>query len=501
MSEFGLTPTGFRTLRQADIIVLLKEFLRDALGQELTFDPTSPETGQINAMAERFTELFEEIERVNNAQDPDKAEGAALDKIGAFNLIARLPETKSLVVMRIIGDEDTEVAAGDFEASVSNNPDARFVTTEDALLETPYNSKQTISFSDVPINGDMSLTFDGQQTASLDFEIDNEDLEDALEALSNIGPGEVQVTGDFATGFIVEFLGAMAAAPQEPILVALNTYTDDLANEVDITITQTQIGGFGDDVEAEALEFGPLAAPAGTLTAIETPTSGVDAVTNPAAADVGTNIETDSAYRIRRANSLQKAGTATLEGIRNLVAEVSDVDTVLVFENAGDVVDGEGRPPHSIEVVVLGGADADIALAIWQAKAGGIQTFGSESEDVVDSQGTTRTILFNRPTEVPIYMTVEIVPNTDPNESEVYPDDGDDLVEAAILAFALENQPIGRDVIVNKYFIPVNSVPGVNGIVIKVGLSASPTLSANLILTSRQLAVFAAARIVIDSTP
>ena len=60
---------------------------------------------------------------------------------------------------------------------------------------------------------------------------------------------------------------------------------------------------------------------------------------------------------------------------------------VVVWENGGDTVDADGRPPHSVEAMVTGGDNAAIAAVLWAAKARGIATYGSTSVAVADAQG------------------------------------------------------------------------------------------------------------------
>lgn len=497
----GLSTAGFSAKRLADIADELKADLRAKLNANLTFDETSPETQILNALADRLAELWEEAELTYLSQYPDTAEGVSLDRVGTLNMLSRLAATTSKVTLRLVGDEDTAVAAGDFEASVSGNPAARFVTTENALLETAYNSTQVVSFSDTPASGAFTLLLGAEETASIAYDDLAADLQTALEALSAVGAGNVAVTGTFAAGFTVTFQGSLAHTAMDVLTVGANTLEDSGTEAVDVAVVETQPGGYGDDVEAECLLTGPYAAPALSCTVIETATTGVDYVFNPADADLGSDLETDAAFRLRRAASLQRSGTAPLEGIRTAVSLVTDVDTAYAFENATDTTDGEGRPPHSVEVVALGGDDEDIARAIWDSKAAGIQTHGTETVTFTDDLGVSRTVKFSRPEEVEIYMEVDITPNTDPNESDVYPADGDDLVKAAILAFAETAQTVGRDVITTRYFTPCNEVPGVDGIVIRVGTAPDPATSDNVTITARQVAVFDTARITVDSTP
>jgi uncharacterized phage protein gp47/JayE len=498
---FGLTAAGFKPKRLADIVADMQADLRADLGEGLAFAPTDPETQLLGTLADRLAEVWAEAERVHLSKYPDTAEGVALARVGSLNLLTYLPETRSSLVLRLLGDEDTAVSAGDFEASVDGNPAARFRTDEDAVLTTPYNAIQTLAFSAAPASGAFTLQLGVEETASIAWDDIAADIEAALEGLTAVGAGNVSVTGDFTAGFEIEFDGALAATAVDLLSVASNTLETAAPAAVAATVTEDQAGGFGADVAATAVDHGTLAAPAGSCTVIETPTAGVERVFNPDVADLGSFAETEAAFRLRRALSLQRPGTAPLNSIRTAVSLVAGVDAVAAFENATDEEDGEGRPPHSVELVVSGGDDEDIARAIFDSKAGGIESFGTEEVSFTDDFGQNRTVHFSRPEEVEIYMEVDVVPNTDPNESDVYPVDGDDLVKDAILAFAAANQPVGRDVITVRYFIPVNQVPGVNGITIRVGTAPSPGGSANVVITSRQIAVFDLARIEVDSTP
>jgi len=83
-----------------------------------------------------------------------------------------------------------------------------------------------------------------------------------------------------------------------------------------------------------AQNYGPIAAPANSLTEIVTPIAGWTSLTNPQAGNTGRNQETDAELRIRRAQSLHSQGAATVEAIRSrLLQEVPGVTSVTVFEN------------------------------------------------------------------------------------------------------------------------------------------------------------------------
>ena len=73
------------------------------------------------------------------------------------------------------------------------------------------NEIQRISFSVAPSTGYYTVTFDGQTTGNITDLTGTAaaSLQAALEALSNIGTGNVQVTGNFFTYFTIEFIGAL----------------------------------------------------------------------------------------------------------------------------------------------------------------------------------------------------------------------------------------------------------------------------------------------------
>ena len=119
---------------------------------------------------------------------------------------------------------------------------------------------------------------------------------------------------------------------------------------------------------------------AGTIVKLVNPAviRGVRTVYNEAPVINGRERETDAEYRERYYKSVDYAGGVNADAIRAaLLQDVSGVYTAFVYENDKDVPDLEyGLPPHSIEAVVYGGLDENIANTIYHKKAGGIQTHG-----------------------------------------------------------------------------------------------------------------------------
>lgn len=251
------------------------------------------------------------------------------------------------------------------------------------------------------------------------------------------------------------------------------------------------IGG-GGTVAADFVgeSTGPIVAGAGTLTVIETPVAGWASATNPTDAELGADVEGDAALRVRRRVELRAQGNSAIEAVRGDVSHVAGVTACAVFEN---VTDGtvDGMPPHSIEVVVSGGVDADIAAAIFASVAGGIRPYGSTSVNVVDSEGTTHAIGFTRPTVIPVYIVAHVA--KDPN---TFPLDGEAQISAALIAFGLATYSDGVDVVSPRLYGPIAGVLGVLDIsALWIGTAPAPTTGARIAVTTRQVAALDAARI------
>lgn len=73
------------------------------------------------------------------------------------------------------------------------------------------NEKQLVTLAGPPSGGTFTLTFDGQTTATIDYDASAATVDAALEALSNIAAGDVTVTGNAGGPWTVEFLQAFAA--------------------------------------------------------------------------------------------------------------------------------------------------------------------------------------------------------------------------------------------------------------------------------------------------
>ncbi len=492
---FGVTPDGFELKRFEDIAAETDLAYKAIFGDGINLSPESA-LGQIkNIRDERESSLWELAQAVYDARFPLTSFNSSLDKVSSITNVTRLLATNSFVVARIFGTLAATVPIG-FVASVLGDPTATFETQSSDIIGTGIDEVQKVAFSSVPTTGSFKLKLGTEETVAMDETTVNTDVQTNLNNLTSLST--VVVTGDFTLGFTITFTGADGEQDQVLLEVTENTLLD-VATPVTTTVTE-ETQGFAPfvDIPMIAQNTGPVIANAGSLTQIETPEGGILSLTNLLDAIVGQDLETDPEYKLRRLQLLQRRGTATLEGIRNNILAVDDVIQSVVVENATNIVDIDGRPPKSFEAFALEGDEQEIAQAIFESKPAGIETFGTISKIVLDSQGFAHTINFSRPVEIDIWVIANINPNTDPAEGPLYPVTGDQEVEDAILAFAVDFL-IGQDVIVNQFFTPINTVAGVFGIELLMGIAPSPTLSNNIVIATPEIARFDSTRVEVNS--
>jgi uncharacterized phage protein gp47/JayE len=459
VTTYGVTAQGF----VSKTVEILRGEIRDAwraqFGASADVDPQTPDGQIIDIMAERFAELWEQAEGIYAAFDPDQAVGAAQDALAALTGTVRLPATSSSVTETLTGDNATVVPAGKVVSVEVTG--SRFVTIAPGTLAT-VNDYAALANGGAVVLGARYWVADG-------------------------GTDRVYQCSQ----------GGNVANPKVPP-------TGIAAGQIDGTVHWDYVGDgkAAVDVLVQAESTGPVIAVARTLTVIETPVTGWKGARNALDAKLGTNLETDAGLRVRRELEIRATGNAAVDAIRADVLHVGEgtndpVVAATVFPNDTDLVDVDGRPPHSVEVLVQGGADADVAKAVFNTVGGGIATYGTTTVSVTDDQGVAHAVRFSRPSEQDVYVTV----NLKYDDKLYFPSTSDDLVKAAIVAYG-DLQPTGKDVVASALSAQAFKVPGVLDVSsLFIGLAPSPVSSATIPISLRQLAVFDTSRIVVVSTP
>ena len=237
---------------------------------------------------------------------------------------------------------------------------------------------------------------------------------------------------------------------------------------------------------------------AGSIDTVVTPLAAVVSVTNPESTIGGRNRETDQEFRERYARSVDKPGGSNTDAVRAQLLETPGVVTAVVWENETDETDADGLPPHSIEAIVYGGADAIVAAAIHARKAAGVQTHGGSSVQLLDASGRLKTVRFSRPTTVPVYMRVSSLVT-----GSAYA--GDASLQAALVDYigsaegdiATSGLPIGEKVYYNRLMDPVNETTGVVDYTLEISSDGATWSKGNIEISARQKAVTSPDKVVI----
>lgn len=202
-------------------------------------------------------------------------------------------------------------------------------------------------------------------------------------------------------------------------------------------------------VTATCSNSGAVAALAGTITTINTPTRGWASVTNPAAATVGAPAETDAELRIRQGQSVALPSLTPFEGVDGAIANVAGVTRHKLYENDTGATDSNGLPPHSISAIVDGGDVTEIAQTIRGNKGQGTATYGTTSVTVLDTYGNPHVISFSRSTDVPIYGHITLKAFTG------YTSQIGVQIQQAVADY-INGLTIGDDVLLSRIYSPAN---------------------------------------------
>ncbi|MCF1586709.1 baseplate J/gp47 family protein [Klebsiella pneumoniae] len=252
---------------------------------------------------------------------------------------------------------------------------------------------------------------------------------------------------------------------------------------------------------ATCANSGAVAAVAGSVNGINTPTRGWASVTNPLAATVGVAAETDAELRVRQSQSVALASLTPFDAVDGAIANVEGVTRHKLFENDREVTDSNGLPPHSISAIVEGGDATEIANTIRSVKGQGVSTYGTTAVIVTDKYGNPYTIRFSRPIDVPVYVSITLKALTG------YSSEVGDEIKAAVASY-INSLAIGDSVLLSRVYSPANLgvVSGGNAryydiMELLIGRSADDVAAANLVVAYDESASCSVDNIALVVTP
>lgn len=278
-------------------------------------------------------------------------------------------------------------------------------------------------------------------------------------------------------------------------IVAVEGNEDVTFEVISTTVISSSTTG---DVLLRATETGALAAPALSLNenGLEVTITNLDSFSNAEDAQLGTDLETDSEFRSRIQAAQAKLGTGTETGVvADVLTAVNDLSEVKVLTNRTRVVDANGLPGNSVEVIVRENeaTDDEVAQAVYEAVPIGILPVGFQdgpsssaaSGTAVDSvTGQAHTIEFSRAEdrEVIVSATIERNSNITGGDTELLT-----TLRTAVAAY-INGLGIGEEVTLSKLYAPLYSVAGISDVTgLEIGFSV--TAAANLAVGQREKAV------------
>nr|AGS53504.1 hypothetical protein [uncultured bacterium contig00055] len=433
--KYGLTEKGFVKPSFPVIHEEVKDLYRASFGSDIDLSEDSPEGAFCANLGMKIFQLWEVIEGLYLAGDPDTAEGVYLDRLGAFVNVERLEALSTRVFTALWGDEGAEILAGHLGKSINKDLFAlsKNVTIKrENILGFYFKVKASAA--------EYLFYIDGEEIAYAAGEDETEEViqEGLFQALEEAFPEEFARVNQGNAGMVIH-----SKAGLEPFAL----FCDDPKIEI------VSLGAYGIYL---AVDQGPKFVPIGGLNTVVKKTDGLEKIINYATGITGRNAESDNEYRVEM-KSRQKKAKGSEIAIENALKELPGIKYARVYSNRSmETVDG--IPPKSFESVVEGGDDKEVAETIFKSGPGGIEAFGSTEITVYDSKGGPWPIGFTRPQPRYIWMIIEYVKNN----KEVFPINGAELIKENVEAWGDKNLGVGVDFIYQRIDKPIYEVQGIS---------------------------------------
>ena len=255
--------------------------------------------------------------------------------------------------------------------------------------------------------------------------------------------------------------------------------------------TGATIGGGGTvDVELRAEDDGAVEAAENSADwDVVTATTGWDSVESLSGLQVGELEEDDPTFRARLVAS-ESVARGTEQAVLAALLRVPGVASVSLDNNRTLVANANGVPGKSVEALVVGGSDQEVADALFAALCADTGTYGNTTVSIDRPDGRPFDVLFSRVEDLQCYARVTL---TTTGAEEDLPPDYEDQVRAAIAARAAGLAP-GQDLHA-AWFVGavVDALPRNSAVNVSILFDTDPggAGAAVLAVTNRQLALLA----------
>lgn len=467
MGEYGVTDKGFVIKRLDTIMEEVHSDLTEGFGVDTRLIGTSFLNTLITTFCGQVADLWETAQNSYYAKSPATATGVNLDNAVQYGGIRRAAARRTCYPLHCTGDDGTTVRT---DAQVATNTKPEIILSaadEFVITRDSFNEVSVVVAVEEP-NGVYSVTINGDQYTYQNSGGDSGAIIAGL--LGVIRNSEYTVSTDGDTLIIKD-----TVKTRKNMLMLSDNLT---------TSSVTTIANFN------TAEYGKITLPHGIVTKFVNNITGFTAVTNLLDPVYGRKQETDielrQSYLVK---SALRSNTMIGSIIAELMNNVANVESATGYENDTNSVNERGMPPHSIEIIVEGGSEEEIASTILKRKAGGIHTFGSVSVDVPGDGGEPVTVRFNRPEY--LYTWLKVILHGDESRIPVnysaltiqsLIEDGAELVAGTNVLTQLLNEGI-YDKVAGITFVEILSAYSLSSAYVP---AESDYTHQNIMVTSRQ---------------
>ncbi|AJS59503.1 baseplate J/gp47 family protein [Paenibacillus sp. IHBB 10380] len=287
-------------------------------------------------------------------------------------------------------------------------------------------------------------------------------------SLDRLGPyvGITRVLDQYAVG-TVQLTGTPGRIVEDGFRLGteLQIYFDTTSR---VTLDQNGTA----EVAIEAVNSGQSGnVAASTITVIVNPNPDVTGVVNLDPTTGGREKMSDMEFRDLFTQSVAGGGAASIDALIGALLRIRSVRAATVIQNFNQEPDAWGRPPHTYQCYVLGGNDDEVAQAIFNTGAGGIESYGDIVKVVKDIGGYDHEVKFSRAEEVALQVSVTLIRN------EQYPADGDAQIRSAIVRYIggedggsyYNGLSMGAPAVYKKLVSAVNQIEGIEDFTLSIG--------------------------------
>lgn len=454
MPEYGITETGLRIKRFDTILSEINAFQTEGFGVQVGANTRSFLNTLNTSVADKIAELWELGADIYHNLSPMSAEGAALDNAVQFGGNSR---EKARSTYYPIHCECTEGITLDEETLIESdtNPAIKFLSAEERTISRSSFNKAKVKVVSTQPGEAYTVALNGTLYS---YTCKAQDGPEAI-----LGGLRDLILADEAEAFT-------ASVDSENVLLIIEAADVESENSMLLTdnLTTESVTAI---ISFASEEPGEVSLPNGAITKIVTALTGFLSCTNLCGYVAGRLLETDVELRQSYVDKIFSRSSRMTDSIRSaILANCAGVTAAQVYENRTNETDSEGRPPHSVEAVVDGGSNSDIAEQILATVSAGITTYGSVSVDVPGEDDDMIEVCFNRPTYIYCWFKVTLTIS----KASLVPANYAELVETAIVD-AMSQVENGEDVVPQQQFLPAiyEQVPGISYIDVSIYTTTS----------------------------